>query len=78
MTPTPMTSASGQITWPRFRRLVFVLPLLAFANFGCAKEEENKEQHLSRAHDYLAAEQYDKAEKEYREVLLRTKSLGQI
>ena len=69
MTPTPMTSASGQITWPRFRRLVFVLPLLAFASFGCAKEAENKEQHLSRANDYLAAEQYDKAEKEYREVL---------
>ena len=69
MTPTPMTSATGQITWPRFRRLVFVLPLLAFASFGCAKEEENKEQHLSRANDYLAAEQYDKAEKEYRDVL---------
>jgi tetratricopeptide (TPR) repeat protein len=42
------------------------------ASFGCAKEEDNKEQHLSRANDYFAAEQYDKAEKEYREVLRLT------
>jgi tetratricopeptide (TPR) repeat protein len=42
---------------------------VAAASFGCAKEEESKEQHLSRANDYLAAQQYDKAEKEYREVL---------
>ena len=41
---------------------------MAIASFGCAKED-NKEQHLSRANDYFAAEQYDKAEKEYREVL---------
>src|SRR5262249_44513414 len=67
MTPTPMPFATGQIAWPRFWRLVFVF--LAFASFGCAKEEENKEQHLSRANDYLAAQQYDKAEKEYRRVL---------
>jgi tetratricopeptide (TPR) repeat protein len=64
-----MPSATGQIAWPRFWRLVFVFPLLAFASFGCAKEEENKEQLLSRANDYLAAQQYDKAEKEYRRVL---------
>src|SRR5258707_15004406 len=54
---------------PKFRRLLFMLPLLAFASFGCAKQEETKEQHLSRANEYLRAEQYDKAEKEYREVL---------
>ena len=41
----------------------------AFATGGCAKGEDSKEQHLSRANDYLAAEQYDKAEKEYRDVL---------
>jgi Tfp pilus assembly protein PilF len=46
-----------------------MLPLLAFASFGCAKQEETEEQHLSRANEYLAAEQYDKAEKEYRDVL---------
>src|SRR5262249_47024970 len=57
------------ITSPGCRKLVFVFPLVAIASFGCAKEEDNKDQHLSRANDYLAAEQYDKAEKEYRDVL---------
>jgi tetratricopeptide (TPR) repeat protein len=42
---------------------------VAIASFGCAKDEDTWEQHLSRANDYLAAQQYDKAEKEYREVL---------
>jgi tetratricopeptide (TPR) repeat protein len=51
------------------RQLAFVLPVVAIASFGCAKQEDSKEQRLSRANDYLAAEQYDKAEKEYREVL---------
>jgi uncharacterized protein YecT (DUF1311 family) len=35
----------------------------------CKEEENKKQQHLSRANDYLAAQQYDKAEKEYRRVL---------
>jgi tetratricopeptide (TPR) repeat protein len=56
-------------TSPRMRRLAFALPLVAIVGFGCAKEEDSKEQRLSRANDYLAAQQYDKAEKEYREVL---------
>jgi tetratricopeptide (TPR) repeat protein len=64
-----MTSVLKNKISPRFRQLAFVLPLLAIASFGCAKEEDSKEQRLSRANDYLAAEQYDKAEKEYREVL---------
>jgi tetratricopeptide (TPR) repeat protein len=64
-----MTSLIRSKIPPGFRHLAFVLPLVAIASFGCAKEEENKDQHLSRANDYLAAEQYDKAEKEYREVL---------
>jgi tetratricopeptide (TPR) repeat protein len=49
--------------------LAFALPLAAIASFGCAKEQDSKEQHLSRANDYLAAGQYDKAVKEYRDVL---------
>src|SRR5262249_8153849 len=69
MTLTPMTSATSHSTSPRLRWLLFVLPLLAFASFGGAKEEETKEQHLSRANEYFAAQQYDKAEKEYRDVL---------
>ena len=52
-----------------YRQLVFALSLVAVASSGCAKEEPTKEQLLSRANDYFAAEQYDKAEKEYREVL---------
>ena len=63
----PKTSQTA--TTPRFWRLALALSLVAFATGACAKGEENKEQHLSRANDYLAAQQYGQAEKEYREVL---------
>jgi tetratricopeptide (TPR) repeat protein len=43
--------------------------LMAAASAGCSKDEESKETVLSRANGYLASAQYDKAEKEYREVL---------
>src|SRR5262245_46825201 len=66
---SPMTPQSRGTTVPRIRQLAFALPLAAIASFGCAKEQDSKEQHLSRASDYLAAGQYDKAEKEYRDVL---------
>src|SRR5262245_47649717 len=66
---SPMTPQSRGTTVPRIRQLAFALPLAAIASFGCAKEQDSKEQHLSRANDYFAAEQYDKAEKEYRDVL---------
>jgi len=64
MTPQ-LVSTSGS----KIRQLIFALSVVAIASFGCAKQEETKEQHLSRANEYLAAEQYDKAEKEYRDVL---------
>jgi tetratricopeptide (TPR) repeat protein len=63
-----MTFQTRSIAPPTCRQLVFLLPLVFIACFGCSKEE-SKEQHLSRANDYLAAEQYDKAEKEYRDAL---------
>ena len=66
---TAMTSQIRDTISPRIRQLAFVLPLVAIASFGCAKEEDSKEQLLSRATDYFAADQYDKAEKEYRDVL---------
>jgi tetratricopeptide (TPR) repeat protein len=66
---TPTTSQIRGGTRPRIRGLAFALPLAALVTFGCAKEQESKEQRLSRANDYLAAQQYDKAESEYREVL---------
>ena len=50
-------------------RMALMLSFVAIAIFGCAKEDDTQEQHLSRANGYLAAEQYYKAEKEYREVL---------
>src|SRR6267378_2115784 len=67
----PMTSQTVNTTQLRIRQLVFAvsISMVAIASLGCAKEEESKEQHLSRANDYLAAEQYEKAEKEYRDVL---------
>ena len=69
---TSITLKTCQIwstTPSRIRQLALVLALVAIASFGCAKEEESKEQHLARANDYLAAEQYEKAEREYRNVL---------
>src|SRR5262249_50734339 len=53
----------------RFRQWAFVFPLIGVVSLGCAKEEENKDQRLSRANEYLAAGDYGKAEKEYRDVL---------
>jgi tetratricopeptide (TPR) repeat protein len=49
-------------------RLAFALSFLVMSS-GCAKEEANKDLLLSRANDYFIANQYEKAEKEYREVL---------
>ena len=40
---------------------------------ACTKEEQTKAQHLSRADDYFLAEQYEKAEAEYRAVLRGTR-----
>ena len=50
-------------------RLISALSVVAIVSVGCSKHGDNKEQHLSRANEYFAAEQYDKAEKEYRDVL---------
>jgi Tfp pilus assembly protein PilF len=66
---TPMTPQLVSTSGSKIRQLIFALSVVAIASFGCAKEEESKEQHLSRANEYVRAEQYDKAEKEYREVL---------
>lgn len=68
MTSTRPKTSQTAIT-PKVWRLVLALSLVALATGACAKGEESKEQHLSRATDYLAAQQYEQAEKEYREVL---------
>jgi tetratricopeptide (TPR) repeat protein len=68
MTSITPTSQMRGTTLPRIRQLAFALPLLAIASFGCAKEE-TREVRLSRANEYFAAQQYDQAEKEYRDVL---------
>jgi tetratricopeptide (TPR) repeat protein len=69
MTTTSLTSPLKTLIPSGFRPWVFVIPLAAIVSFGCAKGEDTKEQYLARANDYFAAGQYDKAEKEYREVL---------
>src|SRR4051812_2890506 len=48
---------------------LIALSFIAFLVVGCSNERNSKGAHLARANDYFAAEQYDKAEKEYREVL---------
>jgi tetratricopeptide (TPR) repeat protein len=66
MAPVPAkvaTMGSGHL------RLIFALSLAAIASAACSKDEPTKEQLLSRADAAFAAEQYDKAEKEYRQVL---------
>ena len=50
-------------------RMVFALWLLATTIAGCSKEQPTKDELLSRASNYFVADQYEKAEKEYREVL---------
>src|SRR5262245_4710649 len=55
-----------------YRSLIFALSLVALASSGCSEaptKNPTKDQILSRANDALAAEQYVKAEKDYREVL---------
>jgi tetratricopeptide (TPR) repeat protein len=49
--------------------LVFALSLIAVASAGCSELGPTKEQLLASANEHFAAEQYDKAEKDYREVL---------
>src|SRR5262245_7047173 len=64
-----MFSMNISATLRRVRAFICIFVFVPLVSFGCAKEQDNKEQHLSRANDYSAAKQYDKAEKEYREVL---------
>src|SRR5262245_22840088 len=67
-----MASNHGKIISPTKLHFVCMLALMAFAVSGCSKEEPTGEQILSRANEALAAEQYDQAEKEFREVLRRS------
>jgi hypothetical protein len=47
----------------------FALGLIALASAGCSKAEPTRDELLARANDHVSAREYDKAEKEYREVL---------
>jgi tetratricopeptide (TPR) repeat protein len=53
----------------KYRCLTFALSLVVIASAGCSQQEATKDQILARANDYFAAEEYAKAEKEYREAL---------
>src|SRR5262245_31811362 len=66
-----MTSITSMITsmTSGYRQLILALPLVAVASAGCSKSEPTKDQLLSQAKDAFAADQYDKAEKAYRDVL---------
>jgi tetratricopeptide (TPR) repeat protein len=52
-----------------YRQLMFALALVAIASAGCSKKAPTKDELLSQGKDAFAANQYDKAEKAYREVL---------
>jgi predicted Zn-dependent protease len=51
--------------------IFLLLSGLAIAGTGCSKVEDTREQQLARANNYWAAEQYDKAEQEYTQVIRR-------
>src|SRR5262245_30365928 len=53
-------------------QFIFALALVAVASAGCSKTEPTKDELLSQAKDAFAANQYDKAEKAYRDVLRLT------
>src|SRR5262249_28660472 len=53
---------------PRSFQILFACTLV-IAGLGCTKQGDSKETLLSRANDYYVAEQYEKAEQEYRNVL---------
>jgi cellulose synthase operon protein C len=63
-----MVTRGALINYPR---LLLVLSL-AIGSSACSKAEPTKDELLSQAKTALAAEQYDKAEKVYREVLRRS------
>src|SRR5215831_4242420 len=65
---TPVASKIATIGF-RHMRLALALCLTALMSAGCSKDEPTKDQLLSRADAAVAAGQYDKAEKDYREVL---------
>src|SRR2546423_4873519 len=75
MTPTPpatgmtTTVPIGTRSAARSRSLMCALSLVALASAGCSKQDDSKAAHLSRANEYFAADQYGKAEQEYRDVL---------
>ena len=50
-------------------RFILALGFLAVAATGCNQDQQNKYQRLSRANDYFASGQYERAETEYRAVL---------
>jgi tetratricopeptide (TPR) repeat protein len=52
-----------------YRQLMFALALVAVASAGCSKKGPTKDELLSQAKDAFVANQYDKAEKAYRDVL---------
>jgi tetratricopeptide (TPR) repeat protein len=54
---------------PSPSRLVVLLGLVAVFSGACSRDEPKTDQHLSQANDYFLAEQYQKAEAEYRDVL---------
>jgi tetratricopeptide (TPR) repeat protein len=57
------------VSFGTLRLSVCVLALLALAAAGCSEAAPTKDQILARANEALAAEQYDKAVKDFREVL---------
>jgi tetratricopeptide (TPR) repeat protein len=65
-----MTAASSPF------QLVLALGLLAVMTAACSQDDQTKDQRLARANDYFLAEQYEKAEPEYRNVLRASSAEG--
>lgn len=63
-----MTAASSP------SQLALALSLLAVITAACSPNDQTKDQRLARANDYFLAEQYEKAEAEYRDVFHATEA----
>jgi tetratricopeptide (TPR) repeat protein len=68
-TTTTLTSMISRMRKRAHASAVCALGLIALASAGCSKAEPTRDELLARANDHVSAREYDKAEKEYREVL---------
>ena len=69
MTAVTIVTPTRVLIYEPKKFAIAILLLAGVATASCSKKEDTVSAHLSHANEYFASQQYDKAEKEYREVL---------